>query len=55
MAMPRATGGSENERREGPPSGLNDDVPMFDDDVAEYAAGRIAGSQAEIQKLHDQV
>ena len=33
-ALPRATGGSENERRDEPPTGLNDDVPGFDDDMA---------------------
>ena len=55
MVVPRAAGGSENERCEGPLSGLNDDALVFDDDMAEYAAGRIAGSQAEIQKLRDQM
>ena len=55
VALPRAAGGSENERRDEPPTGLNDDVPGFDDDMAEYAAGRIAETQAEMQKLRDQV
>ena len=52
-AAPRAAGGSENERREEPPSGMNDDTPVFDDDLADYAMGRIVGSQAVIQKLQD--
>ena len=55
MAVPRAAGGSENERRESPQNGLNDDAPVFDDDLADYAAGRMAGTQAEIQRLRDQM
>ena len=55
MAVPRAGGSSENERREEPQNRVNDDAPIFDDDMAEYAAGRIAGSQAEMQKLRDQM
>ena len=55
MVVPRAARRSENETREGPLSGLNDDAPVFDDDMVEYAAGRIAKSQDEIQKLRDQM
>ena len=55
VAVPRAGGSSENERREEPQNRVNDDIPMFEDDMAEYAAGRVAGSQAELQKLRDQV
>ena len=40
MAVPRAAGGSENERRESPPNGLNDNALVFDDDLADNAAGR---------------
>ena len=53
VAVPRAGGSSENERREEPQNRVNDDIPMFEDDMAEYAAGRVAGSQVEIQKLRD--
>ena len=55
MVVPRAARRSKNERREDPPIGLNDDAHMYDDDMADYAAGRIIGSQAEIQKLCDQM
>ena len=47
-AAPRAAGGSENERQEEPPIGMNDEAPAFDDDLAEYATGRMAGTQAEM-------
>ena len=55
VAVPRAGGSSENERREEPPNKVNEDIHMFDDDMAEYTVWRIAGSQAEIQKHHDQI
>ena len=55
MVVPRAARRSKNERREDPPIGLNDDAHMYDDDVADYVAGRIAESQAEVQKLRDHV
>ena len=55
MAVPHAGGNSENVRQEESPNRLGDDTPAFDDDMAEYAAGRVSGSQAELQKLRDQV
>ena len=55
IVVPRAGGSSENERREEPQNMVNDDIPLFDDDMADYVASRIFGSQAEIQKLRDQV
>ena len=55
MTVPHTEGNSENVRREEPPNGLGDDIPTFDDDMAEYATGRMIGSQAEFQKLRDQV
>ena len=55
IAVPHVGGDFENVRSEEPPNRSSDDIPIFDDDVAEYVAGRIAGSQAELQKLRDQV
>ena len=55
IAGSRAGGSFENVRREEPPNRLGDDIPTFDDDMAEYAADRMTGSQAELQKLRDQV
>ena len=55
LAGSRTGGSSENTRQEVPPVRLGDDVPIFEDDMAEYAAGRISGPQAEIQKLRDHV
>ena len=46
VVVPRAGGSSENERHEEPQNRVNDDTPMFDDDMAEYAAGKMAGTQA---------
>ena len=54
-AVSHAVGGSENEMREEPLSGMNDEAPIFDDDLAEYATGRMAGTQAEMQRLRDQM
>ena len=51
MVVPHVGGGFENERREDPPNRLSEDIPIFDDDMAKYAAGMAAGSQAELQKL----
>ena len=47
MAVPRAGGNSENVRYEEPPNGLRDDIPIFDDDMAECATGRMIGSPVE--------
>ena len=43
-----AGGSSENERREDPPNRLSDDIPIIDDDMVEYDAGMVAGSQTEL-------
>ena len=55
MAVPCAGGGSENVRLEEPPNRLSDEIHVFDDDMAEYVAWRIAKSQIELQKLRDQL
>ena len=55
IAGSRTGGSSENARQEVPPVGSGDDVPAFDDDMAEYATGKVIGSPAEFQKLRDQV
>ena len=55
IAGSRAGGSSENVRHEEPPNRLGDDIPTFDDDITEYGSDRMTGSQAELQKLWDQV
>ena len=36
MGVPRTGGSSENVRCEKPPNILEDDIPIFDDDMVEY-------------------
>ena len=47
--------GANGMRQEGLDSRTAEEIPTLDDDMAEYATGRAAGPQAELQKLREQV
>ena len=42
-------------RQEGPDARVAEEIPIFDDDMAEYATGKMIGSQVELQKLKEQM
>ena len=46
-------GGTNETRQERSNARTAEEIPILDDDMAEYAIGRAAGSQIEIRKLKE--
>ena len=48
-------GGTSKTRQEGPNVWVAEEIPILDDDMAEYATGRMIGSWVELQMLKEQM